>query len=139
MSHQALPSVRESRVEKQMEDRLKWVFLVCGIPFIYFAIVHASLPTLALLQGYALTGASVGVIGIKNRDMVRQKWFWNAMVCSLPVHIAALVGIFFWDRANLEIAFKGFYAVGVVWLAGVIEMLVIVAIIEFWRPAPTPD
>ncbi len=133
LSNQGLTSVRESRIEKQLEDRLMWVVLVCGIPFIYFAIVHASLPTLVLFQGYLLTATAIGVIGIKNRAVLRQQWFWRAMACSLPVHIAAISGIYHWDKANLEIAFKGFYALGIVELAGVIEMFVIVAIMVFWE------
>lgn len=135
MSNQGLPSVRESRIEKRMEDRMIWVVLVCGIPFMYFAIVHASLLTLVLFQGYLLTATVGSMIGIKNRDALRQKWFWKAMACSLPAHVAALAGILYWDKANLEIAFKGFYTIGVVWVAGILETLVIVAIMEFWQQA----
>jgi len=133
MSDQGLNSVRESRIEKQQEERLIWVILVCGIPFLYFAIFHASLATLVLFQGYLLTGTAAGIIGIRNRTVLRQKWFWKAMACSLPVHVAAIAGIFYWDQANPKIAFKGLYTVGIVWLAGVIEMFVIVAIIQFFR------
>jgi len=55
------------------------------------------------------------------------------MACSLPVHTAAIAGIYYWDKANLEIAFKGFYTVGIVWLVCVVEMFVIVAIMVFWE------
>jgi hypothetical protein len=133
LSDQGPTSVRESRIEKQLEDRLMWVVLVCGMPFIYFAIVHPSLQTLVLFQGYLLTATAVGVIGIKNRAVLRQKWFWRAMACSLPVHTAAIAGIYYWDKANLEIAFKGFYTVGIVWLVCVVEMFVILAIMVFWE------
>jgi hypothetical protein len=71
------------------------------MPFIYFAIVHPSLQTLVWFQGYLLTATAVGVIGIKNRAVLRQKWFWRAMACSLPVHTAAIAGIYYWDKANL--------------------------------------
>jgi hypothetical protein len=50
-------SVRESRVEKHLEDRLRWGAFLCGLPFIYFAIVHASLTTLILFQSYFLTAS----------------------------------------------------------------------------------
>jgi hypothetical protein len=55
------PSVRESREEKRLEDRLVWVVLLCGLPLIYLAVEHASLTTLILFQAYALT-ATVGCI-----------------------------------------------------------------------------
>lgn len=64
----------------------------------YFAIVHASLLTLVLTQGCLLAATVGSMIGIKNRDVLRQKWFWKAMACSLPAHVAALAGIFYWDK-----------------------------------------
>src|SRR6266576_501000 len=54
-------------------------------------------------------------------------------------HSAAKVDHFFaaadnyWDKANLEIAFKGFYTVGIVWLVCVVEMFLSVAIMVFWE------
>jgi hypothetical protein len=128
------PSVRESREEKRLEDRLVWVVLLCGLPLIYLAVDHASLTTLILFQAYALTATVGCIIGIRKRAVLKQRWFLNAMACSLPVHIAAIAGIFYWDKANLEVAFKGFYTIGVVWVACVVEMVVIVAIIELCKP-----
>jgi len=127
------PSVRESREEKRLEDRLLWVAFLCGAPFIFLAVDHASLTTLILFQAYALTATVGCIVGIKKRAILKQKWFLNAMACSLPVHIAAIASIFYWDKANLEVAFKGFYTVGVVWVAGVVELVVIVVIMEFWE------
>ena len=94
---------------------------------------YESLRMLTLLQAYLLTFTVGAILGIKKRAVLRQKWFLKAMACSLPVHMAAIAGIFYWDKANLEVAFKGFYTVGVVWLAGVIEMVVIVVIVQFWE------
>jgi len=127
------PSVRESREEKRLEDRLVWVVLLCSFPLIYLAVDHASLTTLILFQAYALTATVGCIVGIKKRAVLKQRWFLNAMACSLPVHVAAIAGIFYWDKANLEVAFKGFYTVGVVWLTGVVEMVIIVIIMEFWE------
>jgi len=128
------PSVRESREEKRLEDRLIWIMLLCGSPLIYLAVSHASLTTLIVFQAYSLTFTVAGILGIKDRAVLRQKWYLKAMACSLPVHVAAIVSIFYWDRTNLEVAFKGFYTIGVVWLAGVVEMCCIVAIIELCKP-----
>ena len=127
------PSVRESREEKRLEDRLIWIMLLCGLPLLFLAEYHESLKMLILLQAYLLTFTAGGILGIKKRAVLRQKWFWKAMACSLPVHGAAIAGIFYWDKANLDVAFKGFYAVGVVWVAGVVEMVLIVIIMGFWE------
>ena len=127
------PSVRESREEKRLEDRLIWIMLLCGSPLFFLAGYRESFAGLILLQAYLLTFTVAGIAGIKKRAVLRQKWFWKAMACSLPVHFAAIAGIIYWDKANLEVAFKGFYAVGVVWLAGVVELVVIVVIMEFWE------
>ena len=51
----------------------------------------------------------------------------------LAAHLAAIAGIFYWDKANLEVAFRGFYTVGAVWVASVAEMVLIVVIMEFWE------
>lgn len=127
------PSVREAREEKRLEDRSIWIMLLCGFPLIYFAVAYPSLTTLIIFQAYILTFTVAGMLGIKKRAVLKQKWFLNAMAYSLPIHLVAIAGIFFWDKANLEVAFKGFYTVGVVWLACVIEMVVIVVIMEFWE------
>jgi hypothetical protein len=29
-----------------------------------------------------------------------KKWFWAAMSCSLPVHGAVLIGLYYWDHAD---------------------------------------
>jgi len=129
------PSVRESREAKRSEDRLIWTMLLCGSPLIYLAVDHPSLKTLTIFQAYILTFTVAGILGIKKRAVLRQEWFWTAMLCSLPVHVAAVSVIFYWDKANIEVASKGFYAVGIVWLAGVIEMFCIVGIIELWKPS----
>ena len=107
LSDQGLTSVRESRIERQLEDRLMWVVFVCGMPFIYFAIVHPSLQTLVLFQGYLLTATAVSVIGIKNRAVLRQKWFWSAMACSLPVHTAAITGIYYCVSGGMRLVHCG--------------------------------
>jgi hypothetical protein len=57
------------------------------------------------------------------------------MISSTPVHVAAMAGVLYWDKANIEAAFKGFYAIGIVWLVGVVEMFCIVGIIELWKPS----
>ena len=54
---------------------------------------------------------------------------------STPVHIAAMAGIFYWDKANTENAFKAIYTIEIVWLVGVVEMCCIVGIIELWKPS----
>ena len=128
------PSVRESREEKRFEDRLILVFLVVGTPFISLAVDHASITSLALFQAYALTFATAGILATKRRSSLKQRWFWAAMASALPIHAAAIAGIFFWDKANMDVAFKGFYAVGIVWVVGVLEMLCLVGIIELWNP-----
>lgn len=129
------PSVRESREEKRLEDRLIWIMLLCGSPLFFLAEYHESLTMLILLQAYLLTFTVAGILGVKKRAILKQKWFLKAMACSLPVHVAAIAGISYWDRANLDVAFKGFYAVGVVWLAGVVEMCCLLGIIELWKPS----
>ena len=123
--------------EKRLEDRLIWIMLLCGSPLIYLAVSRETLTMLILFQAYALTFTVAGILGIKDRAVLRQSWYLKAMACSLPVHVAAIAGIFFWDKANLEVAFKGFYTVGVVWVASVVEMVIIVAILEFWKNRQT--
>src|SRR5215469_4765812 len=86
------PSVRESREEKRLEDRLIWIMLLCGSPLFYLAAFHESLAMLILLQAYGLTFTVAGSIGIKKRAVLKQKWFLTAMACSLPVHVAAIAG-----------------------------------------------
>jgi hypothetical protein len=129
-----LTSVRDSRDEKQIEDRARWSFLALGLPFICFAIIRESLISLVVLQTYLLTGTVAGFLVIKHRFVLRQEWFWKAIACSLPIHIVAATVIFYWDKAHIEVAFKSFYAIGIVWLAGAVEMCCIVGILELWKP-----
>jgi hypothetical protein len=126
-------SVREPREEKRTSDGLIWTMVLCGSPFFFLALFHQSLATLILLQVYLLTFTVAGILGTIKGAVLKQKWFLNAMACSLPVHVAAIAGIFYWDKANLEVAFRGFYTVGAVWVAGVGEMVLIVMIMEFWE------
>ena len=131
------PSVRESREEKRLEDRLVWIVLLFGLPFIYLAVDRASLTTLILFQAYALTATVGCIVGIRRRAVLRQKWFLKAIICSLPVHITALVGIFYWDKMNVGVAYKGFYTIGVVWVASVAESVLVLVLVDFWERRET--
>jgi Na+/proline symporter len=131
---ESVTSVRDSRDEKQLEDRARWLFLALGLPLICFAIVRESLISLVVLQIYLLTGTAAGFLLIRHRLVLQQEWFRKAMACSFPIHILAATVIFYWDKANIEVAHKGFYAIGIVWLVAIVEMCCIVGIMELWKP-----
>lgn len=93
----------------------------------YFAIVHASLLTLVLLQGCLLTATVGSMIGIKNRDVLRQKWFLEGNGVLAACARRGSCRNLLLGQDDLEIAFKGSYTIGVVWVPGILETLVIVA------------
>jgi hypothetical protein len=59
------------------------------------------------------------ILGIKKRAVLKQKWFLNAMACSLPVHVAAHSRHFLLGQGESRSCLPGFYTVGAVWVAGV--------------------
>ena len=128
-------NIRESRDEKRLEDRARWLFFALGLPLVCFAIVRESLISLVVLQIYLLTGTTAGILVIKHRFVLDQEWFRKAMACALPIHFLSAAAILCWDKAHINVAFKVFYAIGIVWLVGVVEMCCIVGITELWKRA----
>jgi hypothetical protein len=75
-----------------------------------------------------------GLIFLPKRPEIRKWWFWKAIATGLLVHAAILTGIFYWDNLNPQAAAKTFPLFGVLWAACMVDLLIVLAIVELFRP-----
>lgn len=68
------------------------------------------------------------------RPEIRKWWFWKAIATGLLVHTTILTGVFYWDNLNPQAAAKTFPLFGVLWVACMVDLLIVLVIIELFRP-----
>jgi hypothetical protein len=106
-----------------------------GLPFIVLAIFRQSPTTIKILQAYLLTAVVFGgLIFLPKRPEINKWWFWKAIGTGFLIHLAVLTGIFYWDNLNPQAASKAFVLIGALFVAGMIELFLILVIIEIFRP-----
>jgi hypothetical protein len=72
-----------------------------SIPLWAYFFVRGPLWTAAFaLQAYFLTMYLLVDKPFRiDKRSLREWWFWKAMLCCIPVHVAILAGLFYWDHA----------------------------------------
>jgi hypothetical protein len=106
-----------------------------GLPFIVFAIFRQSPTTIKILQAYLLTAIVFGgLIFLQKRPEINKWWFWKAIATGFLIHLAILIGVFYWDNLSPQMTANGLALVGVLFVATIVELFLILFIIELFRP-----
>jgi len=134
--------VEELDLEKeQRREQLKWVFyggfamlfVVCG-----FYIQQSA--ELRVLHAYGLTVLVYGaLLYVEEFENLRKLWLWKGVLATIPLHIAFVVGLFWWDARHPQYAQSGFMFGYVLWTVFVVEMVTFSVIIDYFKPSESPD
>jgi len=89
-----------------------------------------------LLQAYFLTSIEFGLIFfVKERENIRRLWLWKALAACIMLHIPVLLAVFYWDKSNPQLAVKGAALTGVLFIAGTIELYLMLWIVVLCKPS----
>jgi len=135
-------TLREAQVdwiEEHRKDRVGWLVFAGGLPFIALAIFHQTLLTIMLLQGYFLTAMDFGLVFfVAERKNIMRPWLWKALASCILLHIGVLLAVFSWDKTNPHLAIKGAPLTGVLFVAGLVELYLMLWIIEICKSKEKP-
>ena len=71
---------------------------------------------------------------MKKRPEINKAWFWKAIATGFLPHVAILTGLFYWDNLNPQAAAKTFPLFGALWVACMVDLLIVLVVIEIFRP-----
>jgi hypothetical protein len=134
--------VDELDLEKeQRRERLKWVFyggfamllVVCGF---YIQLTTEQ----RVLHAYGLTVLVYGaLLYVEEFEYLKKLWLWKGVLATIPLHIALVAGLLWWDTTHQQYAHSGFMFAYVLWPVFVAEMVTFSLIIDHFKASASPD
>jgi hypothetical protein len=134
--------VEELDLEKeQRRERLKWVFyggfamlfVVCG-----FYVQQSA--EQRVLHAYGLTVLVYGaLLYVEEFEHLKKLWLWKGVLATIPLHIASVAGLFWWDARHPQLAHSGFMSAYALWTGFVVEMFTFSLIIDYFKPSASSD
>ena len=93
-----------------------------------------------VLHAYGSTVLIYGaLLYVEEFEHLRRLWLWKGVLATIPLHIAFVAGLFWWDAENPQMAHKGFMFVYALWPVFVVEMVVFTLIIDHFKASASPD
>lgn len=127
--------------KEQRRGRLGWVLygvgamllVVCG--FYLQERVEQS-----VLHAYGLTVLCYGVLlYVEEFDHLKKLWLWKGVLATIPLHIAFVASLFWWDVKHPELAHSGFMFVNALWWVFLVEFVLFSLIIDHFKASASPD
>jgi hypothetical protein len=125
--------------KEQRTERLKWIFY--GVSAMALVVGNFFLQEVAedwVVHACGLTILCYGlVLYVHEFENIRELWLWKGVLASIPVHLAAILCLFWWDAKFPNDAHSGFMFFGMLSAALTVEMLFILPIFEHFRSHPS--
>jgi len=127
--------------KEQRLERLGWVFY--GVGAMLFVVCGFYLRERAeqrVLHAYGLTVLSYGaLLYVEEFEHLRRLWLWKGFLATVPLHIAFVASLFWWDAKYPQLAHSGFMFVHALWPIFVVEMVIFSMIIDHFKASASPD
>ncbi len=127
--------------KEQRRERLQWVFygvgamllVVCGF------YMQASVEQ-RILHAYGLTVLCYGaLLYVEEFEHLKKLWLWKGVLATIPLHIAFVAGLFWWDAKHPQLAHSGFMFAYALWPVFVGEFVIFSLIIDHFKASASPD
>jgi hypothetical protein len=127
--------------KEQRRERLKWVFY--GVGAMLFVVCGFYLQERVEQRVLHAYGSTVLVYGallyVEEFEHIRRLWLWKGVLATIPLHIAFVAGLFWWDANHPQLAHSGFIFVYSLWPVFVVEMVIFTLIIDHFKANASPD
>jgi len=126
--------------KEQRRERLKSVFygvgamllVVCGF------YMHERVEQ-RVLHAYGLTVLCYGaLLYIEEFEHLKKPWLWKGVLATIPMHIAFVAGLFWWDAKHPQLAHSGMF-VYALWPVFVVEIVIFSFIIDHFKASASPN
>jgi hypothetical protein len=127
--------------KEQRRERVKWVFYGVGaMLFIVCGFYMQERVEQRFLHAYGLTALSYGaLLYVEEFEYLKKLWLWMGVLATIPLHIAFVAGLFWWDARNPQLAHAGFAFVYALWPVFLVEMVLFTLIIDHFKASASPD
>jgi hypothetical protein len=127
--------------KEQRRERLKWVFYGVGaMLFIVCGFYMQERVEQRILHVYGLTVLCYGaLLYVEEFEHLKELWLWKGILVTIPLHIAFVAGLFWWNAKHQQLAHAGFAFVYILWPVFVVEMVIFTLIIDHFKASATPD
>jgi hypothetical protein len=129
-------------VEKeQRRERLMWVFYGVGAMFLVVCGFYMQERVeQRVLHAYGLTVLCYGgLLYVEEFEHLKKLWLWKGVLATIPLHIAFVAGLFWWDAKYPQLAHSGFMFVYALWPVFLVEIVIFSLIIDHFKPSASPD
>ena len=134
-------TVEEFNLEKeQRRDRMFWVFYGVGaMLLVVCGFYMQERVELRVLHAYGLTVLCYGaLLYVEEFEHLRRLWLWKGVLATIPLHIAFVASLFWWDANHPEVAHSGFMIVYALWPVFVVEFVIFILIINKFKASASP-
>ena len=124
--------------KEQRRERLGWVFYGVGaMLFVVCGFYMQERVEQRVLHAYALTVLCYGaLLYVEEFEHLRRLWLWKGVLATIPLHIAFVASLFWWDAKHPHSGFMFVYALCPVF---VVEIVIFSLIIDHFKASASPD
>jgi hypothetical protein len=129
-------------LEKQQRfECLKWVFYGVGaMLFVVGGFYMQERVEQRIFHAYGLTVLSYGaLLYVEEFEHIRRLWLWKGVLTTIPLHIAFVAALFWWDAKHPQLMHSGFIFVYALWPVFVAEIVIFSLIIDHFKGTASPD
>jgi hypothetical protein len=76
---------------------------------------------------------------VEEFEHLKNLWLWKGVLATIPLHIAFVAGVVWWDARHTQYAQSGFRFVNVLWPVFVAEMVIFSLVIDYFKPSESAD
>jgi hypothetical protein len=134
--------LEELDLEKEQRfERLGWVFYGVGaMLFVVCGFYLQERIEQRVLHAYGLTVLCYGaLLYVEEFQHLRRLWLWKGVLVTIPLHIAFVAGLFWWDAKHPQLAHSGFMSAYAIWPVFVVEIVIFSLIIDHFKASASPD
>ncbi|GAC1661509.1 MAG: hypothetical protein NVS9B4_13850 [Candidatus Acidiferrum sp.] len=127
--------------KEQRRERLGWVFYGVGaMLFVVCGLYIQERVAQRVLHAYGLTVLCYGaLLYVEEFEHLRRLWLWKGVLATIPLHLAFVASLFWWDAKHPQLAHSGFMFVWALWLVFVVEIVIFSLIIDNFKASASPD
>jgi len=123
--------------KEQRTERLKWVFYgVLAMVFVLGNFFLREQVENGVLHACGLTILCYGIVlYVHEIEHIRKLWLWKGVLTTIPLHLAFVYSLFWWDARFPRLAHSGFVSAYALLIVLVVEMIFVLPIFEHFRPS----
>jgi hypothetical protein len=127
--------------KQQRIERWKWVFYgATAMIAVTGGLYMRESVEQRVFHAYELSVLTYGaLVYVEEFDHLRKLWLWKGVLTTIPLHIAVIAALFWWDARHPELIHSGFVLVYAVWPFFAGEVVIFSLIIDHFKASASPD